>query len=1515
MDSFVPDTSMFSRLPITNPICTDIVYRIHKVFVHDGHKKSPISFLCRLKKVDVAVSELSLDTCLFLIGALKLAGPYTLRNSPVLANRCQVENRTGVNIVCCFEHEENDQSGKVLAWQTNDFLIRHVLSRRDCSIQKVSSSLTLSLQKPGKGTSTAIQVSLVEPGIVAARTRLQPIQESNCFTGSRMAAGPILVVDKSRKTQDGMFVSISPMVQIHNATGLRLELRCRRPNQGGEGAIVFLEDGDKIDDSMSAFDALDMEGDLRKALASLNLGNYLLSIRPASHISIATSTNYEWSQDVKGSKAVRVSGLFDKLHYRLKTTFKTQGLDSSFETVFCRMKEYETMTRNSSDEIPGKHFIIRTFRRKVPVTKPNTSKQQKSRPSVVAWQEQQEILLLPTIRVQNFLSCSIELILHQSHKDDKKHKTVLEPSNQCENEIVIPSGGSKACIYADINDLFLVVKHIELGLVSKPLSIGSGDNQLHESDGSMKEVEMDVDFKDSVHFATSKVLRADDGILEVIFYSKFQLQNQSNMPLVCCSPMKHSRWRGRREFNNNEELVWQPSGIVTFLSPQSSISWLDRSSRLLLKREEENARVAYLDLESLSGSLEISLGVDTPDNIVDWIQLGVILHLPMSNESNPTHIIEFAPRYIIVNDSAEAICICQNGFQDSQANKVLDPGERTALHAQALPGSKAGSSSAAAKSGGMSDAGQIAATGSLFSIRFCLNKKNLDWSGPVCAAALGSFYIKMRSTNHRHHLNTSKDCERTASTLMLEKQLLQFAVADVQEEASSLIMRFRLLEPENMPYQIQNRLKSASILFHQKGLTESEVLESGVTVAYVWDDLELPHRLVVAVTGTRVCFDLNIDKIRPWKSFFAVRNKNSSLLLQLQEQFGSFGLVHNDANDTFSSNFLQNIGYEVFADGPTRILRICENADCIQKNCWLSELTIPRMKLEMRLPLLAISIIEPEKQKVDAPETMSLTNRGVSYVPIISAMITALSFEAIITTEYSLGQVKVQRLEIDVKWQGAPFAALLRIHEQDRFGKAQTVLEFACVISNRAANPLQVKYASMLLQAIDLNLDEETLMKLAPFYRRSLADTSIPSRQIYFERFEIHPIKIFASFLPGQLQTDYTSTQETLRALLHSVIKVPSVRGAQIQLNGVLLSNALLTFRQLAVKCAQHYSWYAMRAIYIARGSKLLPPAFASLFDDSAASSLDVFFDPSNGSVDIQGLTLGMFNLLSRAIRNKGHGGTNRYFGDLESTVRKAGSNLMFAVVTEVSDNILKGAETGGFDGMVNGFRRGILNVAMEPSVLRTAVVKGGSTRRIHLQRSVGINEAYIEGYLQAILDTLFKQEYLKVKVVDDQVILKNLPPNSMLMEEIMNSVKSFLIGEGLLIGESSISAGHSLRRLDGTKETRLVPAITALCEQLFIIFAVRGLRQQTRRLFHIQNGNGSTSKKAKQPETTEIHTSKLEPEKPQAIEEYKAGYKRVFGNFIISSLVAYIDGRLCRHIPNPLVRRIVSGFLLSFVE
>ncbi|CBI40982.3 unnamed protein product, partial [Vitis vinifera] len=103
----------------------------------------------------------------------------------------------------------------------------------------------------------------------------------------------------------------------------------------------------------------------------------------------------------------------------------------------------------------------------------------------------------------------------------------------------------------------------------------------------------------------------------------------------------------------------------------------------------------------------------------------------------------------------------------------------------------------------------------------------------------------------------------------------------------------------------------------------------------------------------------------------------------------------------------------------------------------------------------------------------------------------------------------------------------------------------------------------------------------------------------------------------------------------------------------------------------------------------------------------------------------------------------------------------------------------------------------MEPSLLGTAFVEGGPDRKIKLDRSPGVDELYIEGYLQAMLDTVYKQEYLRVRVIDNQVFLKNLPPNSSLIEEIMDRVKGFLISKALLKGDSSTTS-RPLRHLRG---------------------------------------------------------------------------------------------------------------------
>lgn len=51
---------------------------------------------------------------------------------------------------------------------------------------------------------------------------------------------------------------------------------------------------------------------------------------------------------------------------------------------------------------------------------------------------------------------------------------------------------------------------------------------------------------------------------------------------------------------------------------------------------------------------------------------------------------------------------------------------------------------------------------------------------------------------------------------------------------------------------------------------------------------------------------------------------------------------------------------------------------------------------------------------------------------------------------------------------------------------------------------------------MDLNLDEETLMKIVPFWRTSLSDSK--SRQYYFDHFEIHPIKVRCFLLYSEMK-------------------------------------------------------------------------------------------------------------------------------------------------------------------------------------------------------------------------------------------------------------------------------------------------------------------------------------------------------------------------------------------------------------
>ncbi|XP_039155678.1 uncharacterized protein LOC104457236 [Eucalyptus grandis] len=1396
----------------------------------------PISLFCKIKELDLSLTELSLDVLLFVVGELNIGGPYTVRTALVLSNLCKVENQTGANVLCQFY---GNQSSKIAGKQCASVYLRCLNDQDPDCAAVVSVQLAL-----GSYTTSSIHLSYLETQAIAWRTRIVSPQDSRTYPG------PYIILDVVRKSEDGLSIVVSPLTRIQNETDFSLELRFQRPEQERDGsALVLLKKGETMDDSTAMFDATKMSGGSKKVITSLSLGNFLFSFRPEIEglLNPEGSPSVEWSDNIEGGKAKHLSGFFDKLSFRVRRAFSSGSIDYSFSTACCVVK------LNDSN-VTKLHFLIQSHRRSVPVQQPDEFKAKTSGSSHLTLQVQRDIVLLPTVQVSNLLQSDIDVFL--TYTDSGKCV-----GRHIGNQAIL-AWGSTVNFYADPSEVYFNITLTAFGLCCKPLKSSDWVKKLLKQKKHSRFLDIDLDFDGGKYFASLRLSRGHRGMLEAVIFTPYSLKNETDFCLYIYGLKQKPLCR--EEARKVGFKISPDSGLI--LPPKTSASWYSKVTLLELDSHE-----ALLDLDALSGLSEVGVEIEAGNKVKYFAKFGVLVQPTLGKVDVPARLITLVPRFVVMNDSQENIIVRQCYLEDDMAGIItVKSKERAMLQLR----------------NGISERHEFTLfenfirkhrninDDSMAYVQFHLNDPEFGWSGPICVASLGCFFLKFR---------------RQANQMPATDNTPQYANVHVIEESSSLVLQFYRPPNVRMPYRIENLLRDSLLTYYQKETSEPEVLQPEHSIDYVWDDLTLPRRLIVQINGMHQIREINLDKVREWKPFIKVQKHErlSSRLLQDKKS-------QDDKSKYGGYKDMVKIGYEVYADGSTRVLRVCEASNS-QKGYLRFH---SREKIRLRVPCFTIHVLETK----DGDES------GTSVcTPVLNARIVKISMDAVFTDLHRYIQTTVQSADMEPKWSGAPFAAILRRHHAGYDDTDDCMLKFVLVLSSSTSNVKQVRYSSIVLQPIDLNIDEETLMRIAPFWRSSLNESKSASQQYYFDHFEIHPIKITANFLPGDSYSSYGSSQETLRSLIHSVIKVPSMKNVVVELNGVSVTHALITIRELCIRCAQHYSWYAMRAIYIAKGSPLLPPGFASMFDDLASSSLDVFFDPSHGLMKLPGLTSDTFKLISKSIGGKGFSGTRRYFGDVGKTLRTAGSNVLFAAVTEISDSILRGAETSGFDGMIKGFHQGILTLAMEPSVLGSALLEGGPDRTIKLDESPGVDELYIEGYLQAMLDTIYRQEYLRVRVIDNQVVLKNLPPSSSLVEEIMDRVRGFLVSKALLKGDPSTTS-RPLRHLRGQSQWKIGPTVMTLCEHLFVSFAIRVLKNQARR--QTTNVKLKMLKRRDQEDNLPAKDAEEQP-KPKVQFTWRWG----IGNFVVSGILAYVDGRLCRCIPNPIVRRIVSGFLLSFLD
>ncbi|XP_010515400.1 PREDICTED: uncharacterized protein LOC104791262 [Camelina sativa] len=1412
--------------------------------------KVPTHIYCRVERLEVFVTELSLDMLLFVLGKLEFAGPFSVKTSSILSNCCKVENLSGLDLICRFNEKQTATVGRK---QTASIFLRHSMTN-----QPEASPVAAVQLSSGKFLTSSINVSLLEARTLAWRTRIVSLLDS------RSHPGPFVVVDIKKGFEDGLSISVSPLTRIHNETSLPMEIRFQRSKQKRDDfASVPLKPGGSIDDSVGAFNAISLSGDLKKALTSLAVGNFSLSFRPESLETLfegEKSLASEWSEELEGGKAVRLTGIFDKLSYGVKRALSIESVKVSLTTTYCSV--------TSKSQCVGKvHFLIHCIRREVPIIRPDASSDVlEKQKTCIALREQKEIFLLPTVQVSNFLSSEAAIFLTETDQF-----TSMERHNIGKHATV--QSGKTMDFYANPDMIYFRVTLTTSQASCKPVNSGQWVKKLQKQKNNAECLDVDLDFSGGKYCASLRLSLGKRGILEAAVFTSYILKNDSECTLFFFPP--DQKPLSREDMEKLDHIV--PPEFGLYLPPKSQGSWFLRSRKVcVILADGHGATEAVLDLDALSGLTEISLGTKNESGFQFITRFGLSVRSISSKMLVPSRIVTFVPRHLVINESEETINIRQRYFQDDSVGVItIKSKQRAALVLQEETTQKKELNlfENFIRKHGCDNANP------LIFIQFRLNKANWNWSGPLCITSIGCFFLKFRKQ--------SGEAGRGA---------IEFASVNVTEEGSTLAVHFQKPPKTPPPYRIENFLHSASLTYYQKDSPEIEVLGPRSGADYAWDDMTLPHKLVVIVDGMIPLREVSLDKVRPWKPLFkATQHRSVASHLMMKKKAKD----HKTVDEELSSIPMVKVGYEVYADGLTRVIRICEVSESLKGDSVFHS----RSKTQFRVTHLGIHLLEKVKQNAEEKTV-------VSYSPILVARLDNVGLHSTFTDQQKFNQLCIEALNVDYKWEGAPFAAMLRQHQSRSSDANDCLFEVVFVLVSSGSSVTQVKHSSIILQPVNLNLDEETLMRIVAFWRSSLS-TNTQSSQYYFDHFEIHPIKITANFLPGSSYSSYNSSQETLRSLLHSVVKVPEIKNMVVELNGVLVIHALITVRELLLRCVKHYSWYAMRAIYIAKGSPLLPPAFASMFDDFASSSLDAFFDPSRGLVNVPGLTVGTFKLLSKFIDNKGLSGTRRYFGDLGKTLRTAGSNVIFVALTEISDSVLRGAEMKGVDGLVSGFHHGILKLAMEPSVIGTALMEGGPDRTIKLDRNPGIDELYIEGYLQAMLDTTYRQEYLRVKVIDDQVFLKNLPPSNSLIDEMIDRVKEFLESRGLLKGDPSSSRPR--RRLHGDKEWKIGPTLMTLCEHLFVSFAIRILKQHATKAI-----TGLRPKKEEaDAETSDTGTSSaiVPVMNDQKKKKMKFMWKAGIGNFVASGIVAYIDGRLCRQIPNPIARRIVSGFLLSFLD
>ena len=406
--------------------------------------------------------------------------------------------------------------------------------------------------------------------------------------------------------------------------------------------------------------------------------------------------------------------------------------------------------------------------------------------------------------------------------------------------------------------------------------------------------------------------------------------------------------------------------------------------------------------------------------------------------------------------------------------------------------------------------------------------------------------------------------------------------------------------------------------------------------------------------------------------------------------------------------------------------------------------------------------------EVDFKAQLRLAGFGIS---LINTNLKELIYLTLREIDVKYGDSKLyQTLNTTIKWiqidnqlYGGIFPILLYPSVVPKTGREMEAHPIFHTMVTRVKDDsygvLYIKYATLLLQQITIELDEDFIFAMLDFTKVPGASWSeepegnlcdeemdVPEPQkeeqgqdVYFELLHLQPMQIDFSFV----RTERINAEDTLvnNPMMFAVnvltMSIGNVNDAPIRLNALMLENARISIPALLTSIQSHYTQEILRQIHIILGSADFLGNPVGLFNNISSGVADIFYEPYQGLVMTdrpQELGIGIAKGASSFVKKSVFGFSDsfaKFSGSISKGLAAASMDKEFqdqrrmsksrnrpkhalygvtsggnAFAASMASGIgglarhpLQGAEKEGAVGFVKGVGMGVLGLATKPAI------------------------------------------------------------------------------------------------------------------------------------------------------------------------------------------------------------------------